>query len=420
MALHFSCALKIKDKSEMLGIIAKLGEEFHFEGFQHDDDFFHLCICEGANLEIQFGENSLTFYCQGTPAGPGAHAKAMDFVDKFMHSTGIYGDYTDDTGYAEHRDFSRLQKAYNDWLLSVVEFSRKAIIEDKVSELAAAWDPNWFHPEPAAGTMLTYMGRFGINELCARIKNNGIADFARDFFIWNNRELDAWFFRNLAFFHIWKDCFFQPSSRSGQDEQINGYILNLLEEVIKSGMQVPFPKNTYLELCKLAEHEAMPKKQLDALPSFEPDARLGHRRGLITHFFGNQGIKLPGYFLEGQGDSGNARLFYDSMPDNWHGLTLWPNHVDGLVQNFDMDFFAGSAGEPEIFAIDNARCCAAFMGRQGEGDNVYYTVKAEVISAYQVNFISMSFKHETEKEWAFSLLRNIKVQDKEVNPNVNK
>lgn len=417
MALHFSCSFDITDKNELLGIIAKHGEEFALNGFQLDENSYFLELCPGANLEMMFSEGKLEFYCQATPAGPGAHARGVGFVDSFIKTTGFPENYTDDTGYCEHRDYEKLRAAYDDWLVSVLEYGKNALKDKKSNHVAVGWDPNWYYPLQQPGKMLTTTGWLDIEEVQKRIDDKGISDVSCDFFIWYNKEQDALFMRNLALFHTWKDCYFQPSSRSGRDENINAYILALLEGVAEKG-GVAFPKSLYLELCALAGNEPVEAAKLDRLEDMPFSTQPGFRRNPLTHFCGNQGVTLPGYFIEGDGDNGNALMFYDAMPENWHGITIWPNPVEGMVQSFDTDYFAGSTEDPEKFELEGARCCVAFMGQQGEGDNAYYTVKAEVISAYQVNFFSISFKNIDEKEWAISVIKNIRVQGVDVTPDV--
>ena len=424
MSVHFECSFRYADKDSVLKTMAEIADKRNIERFRGSESAYYFSLCEGAYLELHLPEETPgqgSFYCQGTPAGPGAHAAAAHMVDLFAEQAGVEISDKDETGYFKHRDFERLRSEhYYPWLEGVLKHVIAHVREHGESDIAIGWAPNNYRPPLRPGCLLSHMGWWKLEELAAWLERDGIEPFAREFFIWNNREQDALMFRNTALSYLWKDCFFKPSDRSQQDREVNGAVLALLEAALRMDPAVPFPKKEYLELCALDGREpAAELEQAAVQDSVTARAgEIGFRRGPVTYFFGNQGLTVPGGYISGTGQKGNSIMFYDAEPENWHGLTIWPTPVDGLAQNFDQDFFAECREKTETFENGQLRACIGYLGRQGEGEDAYYTVLAEVISPMQVNFLSLSFRDEAEKDWAYAIIRGISVKELEVRPDV--
>lgn len=421
MAVNFEGTFKYggkgdqSDKDEILRVLADIAEKHGFDRFKASEELYYFGLCEGAYLEARFpGVGEAAFYFQGTPIGAGAHAAAVDFVDDFVKTSSIKVSMRDETGYYEHRDFERMRaEHYHVWLRDLVDFAARTLGEDPQADIAVGWSPDNYRPEHHPGFILTHMGRFAVSELRKRIEKEGVAPFAADFFIWNNRGRDALLFRNTALSYLWKDCFFKPSTRSEQDREVNGAIISLLEEAARMQPDLPFPKREYLELCALDGREFM---DIGGLSDYAPFPAIGYRRELVRYHYGNQSLGIPGHFLPGMGKDGKSAQFFDAIRENWHGLTVWPTPVDGPVngtaQKFDDEFFSQCRGKAEEFELGHGgRCRAAYLGSQKDDGEVYHTVLAEVISPLQVTFLSISFSRESEKDWAFKLLRGIEVRE---------
>ena len=63
--------------------------------------------------------------------------------------------------------------------------------------------------------------------------------FARDFFIWNEIEKDAVYYRNCALVLLNQSCFFMPSSRCETDKKVNDRIIECLEKALAMDSSLP-------------------------------------------------------------------------------------------------------------------------------------------------------------------------------------
>lgn len=273
----------------------------------HDDEGSTLTVCRMGELRFDYTKNSRSLWkrlfsdrkqdrirvegdCSTNLLGPGFHKAAAELLDEIVAANGFPAEIFDETDYCEHRDFERLRAAHCSWLQNVIEMSTG-------ERLAICLDINKYLPEDIPSTeklVATPLGRFRLNEWKERIKKGGIASIAKEFFIWNDEEQDAAFHLKMGLNALWEDCYFMPSSRSDEDEQINALILDELEKAARMDPTLPFPVAEYSEVCRLAERNPI---DLSALSPLKSEFPIGYRKGKVSLYLGNLAFKLPGHFL---------------------------------------------------------------------------------------------------------------------------
>jgi hypothetical protein len=401
-------------KSDIIEAMQKVAEPRGFGGEQLGENFFAILLCNTAYMEVNFEGEAVTLYLQGTPTGPGAHAAGIDFMEALEEKTGLVFSVDDQTEYFETRDFKALQAKYAAWLQNVVTFARDRMQKEPGGTIAAGWAPDWYRPTVKPGSLLTHMGVFAVGELVAWTMEAGIEPFAREFFLWYNKDRDGLFHRNNAIALLWKECMFMSSGRSSRDRGVNGAIIEWLEAAAKMDPALPFPKEEYREVCTLAEHKPI---KTDHLSSYDLFDVIGYRRGNVTYFIANQNMTLPGYFIEGRSRDGKALVFFDANNGlDWHRITIWPRSLEGAFEGFDEAFFSGSVGELEDFDFpDGGKGRIAYKGlEKNESGGKEYVVRAELVSPNHENFIAIAFGKESEKDWAVDLIYSMRVQELDI------
>lgn len=128
------------------------------------------------------------------------------------------------------------------------------------------------------------------------------------FFVWNELEKDAYFYRNSAMVLLHQFCYFMPSVRSKQDEQVNQEIIKLLETALSMDRRLPFPKKEYLEVCSLDGHVPV---DLEGVSTFPEEVSIGCRKHLVYRKIGNMSFGIPGNFLYDEANSASMDHYYD-------------------------------------------------------------------------------------------------------------
>ena len=252
--------------------------------------------------------------CQTNIVGPGFHGAVIHFLELFAARGELRLYVKDPTGYYADRDFERMTREYfYPWfkrLLSGMISNPRVLAGEPV-----CWPSDYFVPEPRNGMVMTHIRSFSIRELTGIVRSGLTAPFAKEFFIWNEEEKDAWYFRNCALVLLNQQCYFKPSSRSREDRLVNQEVLRLLEKALQMEPSIPFPEEEYLEVCRLDGHEPVDLSEVNRMVREEP---IGCRRGLLYRTIGLMRFAVPGSFLYDMRAQGNSERYYDGESVGWH------------------------------------------------------------------------------------------------------
>ena len=169
--------------------------------------------------------------CVTTPAGPGLHKAAADYIETLADRLNLEILYDDEAEYMIYHDYKKmLEEHFYPWLETSLEFPILQAQENEYSTMCLCWDLNHYLPKEIPGTIITHMGRFSTSALADQLDEEGIESFADQFFIWKNPLKDALYYRNCALNELWEQCYFAPSSRAELDRGINRFIFSCLEQ----------------------------------------------------------------------------------------------------------------------------------------------------------------------------------------------
>lgn len=268
---------------------------------------FHLCYKKEKG--ILKNNYSVSGYCQTNIYGPGFHKAIIEAVDQLIKVHDNTIEVEDETGYFINRDFNQLRTTFHHWLETMfMEIQEK-------SYAYLCWPMHQYQPANQPGIVITPLGRFRISEVSERIKHEGIESFAKEFFIWHDIEPDACLYRKLALHFLWTNCYFMDSSRSETDAYANQFILYCLEQAASLDTTQPFPKQLYLEICKLHGQQPI---NLNHLTDYVPPFPVGYRREWIGYNIGNLTCYFPGNHLKDM--DGKAIVLFDMDGEHWHSV----------------------------------------------------------------------------------------------------
>lgn len=398
MSIGFLFTASATNIAALRPVLEKLAEPCGY-ALDMDDQNAGLHFCQLGGVFFENTEEGISCSAQTSLAGPGFHAAAIDFVDAFVKETGLSIEMEDETEYYSHRDFSRMREEhFHSWLKNLIHVLRQDSMRD-YHAVRIAWSLDGYVPEDEDGQVITPMGRYQLDELDKWVEQAGPAPFAKEYYIWYERERDARFYRNTALYRMWNDCWFMPGVRSDNDERINQQIIDLLERA-SVDRTLPFPKKEYLLLCELNDHEPM---DLEALPDYNLFSSIGYRRGVIFENMGNLSVAIPGSFQYDYDEERHASVYFDDAEDNWH--TVWISAYGGPdKKDFSETLFENTAEPYRDFTLPWGMGRMAYAGATGNEDEDYYQVVAQILTEKQVTLFTFCFQYEQEKDWAFSLL----------------
>lgn len=407
MSLGFHITGKISQPDELAEKAQSLAKEAGY-GIAVGEEGLCIRLCPMGDLEVVWSEDAerpgqwlVDVDCQTTPAGPGFHKAALELAEKLD----IGEPETDDeTDYVNHRDFEKMrQEHFYPWLKTLVKICRKTFSERDDSQICLCWNTNLYQPENVGRTAVTPFGRYSLEDMEKILEEGGIEALAERFFLWKNEEQDALFYRNRALYALWIQCYFAPSSRSENDRQINGSILEDLEKAYRMEPELPFPHKAYREICALDERTPLvPEGGTEFVSAFP----IGYRKGLVMISIGNLHLCLPGsyqYEWEEDEDGGGAHLWCDESKDS----PIWRMSI--FRARNGAAAFRGSSGhiqEPAEEDIPNGRMRYGWT-RHGKKKNVCYIMECEVIAEDFYYLITVTYMRPEEKEGIVALLRRM-------------
>lgn len=358
----------------------------------HTGDYSDLSVCRLGNIffnyEPEGDEITIIGDCQTNLLGAGFHKAAIEIVDELMELRDFPFELEDDTEYYGHRDFGRMRSEhFYHWLNAIIELCQKRMKED-YSMFAISWDYTKYMPQEVEGTVVSPFGRLCPEHLIRRIKEEGIEALANEFFMWNNEERDAQFYRNTALSALWEDCYFMSSARSDEDEATNLFIIRNLETAAGMDASLAFPKEDYLLLCRLAGQTPI---DVSALPDFVHDFPIGYRKGKVTYTLGNLKFSLPGNYLYFEEDA--SRGYYDGEDNNWHIVRLFAYSIPDDEMNYMED------DKPVLVKekfFKNGSCKLYDLGGEGDEESDEYVLQCQVITERQFTLFTISCEGKDE------------------------
>lgn len=419
MSIGFQFTAPVKRQSTALAALQRLSEQLGYQFFS-GDSWARVALCRMGDLHFTFTQkkqgplSKAELFCEActSTAGAGFHAAAIDFVDALAAAEKLDIAMEDETDYYTHRDFKRMRREhFYSWLEMLVNHCVRS--EPQQRNLCLCWSLDQYMPADIAGTVVTPFGRFNIHEMAELVAREGIEAFAMQFFLWNERERDARFYRSCALSVLWEDCCFQPSSRSEADTTANQLALGLLEQAFRLDSSLPVPKAEYALLCRLQGHTPV---DISAAPCYQSPYPIGYRLGMVTYRMGNTSLTVHGSFLMDEDE--NAALWYDGQEDNWHSLRVSAFHLGEDNAAFSPRLFENTAEPAEDFDTGDGKGRAAFAGelRDDDGERFYQSI-AQINCERQTTLITASYRHIEEKAWAMALFRQIHAHiEKENNP----
>ncbi len=410
MSIGFTFTAKTRRKETLIQAVSDLAEQNGY-GIDAGEDSLRISLCPMGELTVGWkreggvaGQWLVSGECCSTPAGAGLHKAAVELVDGLKDNPLKDLSVADGTDYYDHRDFRRMQEEhFYRWLNALTEMCRGRLAEENYGSLCLCWDMDEYQPENIPDTLITPVGRFSVQNKIDSVKRSGIKWFAGLFFLWDQPERDARYYRNSALNLLWEKCRFVPSSCGAQDMMCNHSVLGALETAARLDSSLPLPLSEYREICVLDGREpSIP----DTVPELRTDFPIGFRKGETTHTLGVLRIVLPGTFeyeWEEDGDDNGCHMWSGPYEDSPVWRVTGFRKTDGEAE---LSYFGGRQDLEHSF-MENGELCWGWQPVEENGGR-FFQVFCEAVSGPCLFLITVTYFRQEDREDIYSLIRKLK------------
>ena len=368
-----------------------------------------LCrLCPEGYIWFHWDKRVLRGESQTNIVGPGFHVAVIAFLEELAVQGKLKLKVDDKTGYYWRRDFLTMRRKYfYQWFMDLMKLVSGW---ENGPEYTFCWPSSYYIPEKQEGKLITHIRPFSFMEIRGVVNSGLSMAFARDFFIWNEIEKDAVYYRNCALVLLNQSCFFMPSSRCETDKKVNDRIIECLEKALAMDSSLPFPLKEYLEICRLAEHEPVDVSHAEPLSR---ELFVGCRRHLIYRKLGNMKFCMPGSFMFDENCRNGMDHYYDGVEYGGHDLYIYAVVLGtGGTSKFKKAWFEQGTPEEEfLFDVDKGKGKAVFYAPEEKDGEVLYNMSAQVLYKEQRTNINITCRKPGEMEWALDLVKKITISE---------
>lgn len=275
---------KDRNQKDMNELYEVLGALCHREGVQIEDkgDRVEILVCPQGKILVTENGREMELSASTRHAGPGFHAFAVElFKDIEEEVPGEY-ELIDDMEYDVDEDFHRLGHAYENEL----EYMRDLILNHPgFKDKNYMYDETYFLPVSEKDKVATAMGLMDAEEF----KKKPLEDLMDYFYVWNNWDRDARFYRNAALTLLAKEGYGEYSSMNDQTEKNANEIMDYLEIAHKQDPDLPLPLDAYAALAAALHRDNL---LTDAKPM--EHGVIQYRSRDVYHLFEDARVLAPG------------------------------------------------------------------------------------------------------------------------------
>ena len=318
---------KEKDREIFTEMVKEICDEKQIK-FEDYDTSFLMDVCPQGCIECSYEGVFVSIVAQTNVAGPGFHAYVAQLYDEIIVKSGISYNIIDKTQYYENRDFEALKyKSFYPWLTQLCEYVQEYAKSQQ--DLCVCWSADAYRPIHKDGYVVTPLGYQAIHAF----RSDDIEVLAQNFFIWNEKEKDASFYKNCALALLWKECYFEYSTMNDYTSKIAHMCIDYLEIAYDCDSTIALPYTTYEALCDVLQRE----KVMHVIQHDESAQVIGYRKGIVYYPLGNWSIAVQGFHEKNFDDvtkTMNIMAPYKEDSEEWTWLVK-ANVIDKTLLHHD-------------------------------------------------------------------------------------
>lgn len=236
-----------KEKNELYEVLGLLAQR---EQVQIEDrgDRVEMLVCPQGKIVISEEDDDIIIHANTRHAGAGFHAFVVDICKDIQEE--VPGEYElmDDLEFANDEDFHRLHHVYEDEL----EYLRDALLHsDKLASQNYLFEETFFLPMEKDNRILTSIGDLDRKEFA----DMHLHDLMDNFYVWNEYEQDAQYFKNCALVLLAKEGVGKYTLMNDQTEKDANVICDYIELAFEKDSSISLPLREYRYLIERLNRE---------------------------------------------------------------------------------------------------------------------------------------------------------------------
>ena len=309
-----------EDEKALIHQIEKVTQQYDLP-FETDHGIGSIYICPCGIIDVCIENYYAVLKTNTALAGPGYHAFVCELFDKIQKEGPVYLSIDDECDYLQDHDLNRIRDiAFYPYMRRLMESFSK-MKEDE--EATYAWENKSYLPIAKEKSIITPLGYV----YAAQCRNLSIEEACRQFYIWNEIEKDALFYRNSALVSLWCDCLFENSLYDEASLSLAKSICIALEKAHELDKSLPLPVDEYQLLCKMLKRE----NRIFDVDQY-PQGDIGYRKNPVFYVYGNWFIYFQGNAI--QRFDGHTMILEIMNEEE----TLISMSITGYKDNKKMDF----------------------------------------------------------------------------------
>lgn len=275
---------KDRNHKEMDELYQVLGALCEREGIQIEDrgDQVEILVCPQGKIVVTEEDKTMILTANTRHAGAGFHAFVIELYDAIQEE--VPGEYEviDDLEYVNDGDFHRLHHIYENEL----DYVKNMILTDpEFRDRNYLYDETYYLPINDEDKVLTSTGAMDKSEFIKADPH----DLMDHFYVWNDWDRDARFYRNAALTLLAKEGRGLYAGMNDETEKISNEIVDYLDIAHKMDPDLPLPLHQYEELVKILDRE----NKLKDAPAM-PEEAAEYRTRDVYHLFEDARVVAPG------------------------------------------------------------------------------------------------------------------------------
>lgn len=398
----------IREAIETLVDDSLSGRLLSFGTYQHS--LYVGCHPAGQPVEFLWSpEGTVSVAVKTSTAGPGYHALVVELLDAVSHRCGLdwglgaSGENLDETDYARHRDFRRLQTAMAGFLRGLC----RTFVEvgSGQSNPVAINMPLGYPTLRGDPTIVTPMGPFSLAwfQATAKADEPGLSAAAERFFPWWHEGRDAHFWLNCGLVMAWSQLPWHPPVSEEETAEYQ-LALDCFAKARQLNPELARPEREVQEIEDLLV-------QRPERPTPPPRDGIGFRRRQMCHrVTGAWTIELPGYYYQQTGeDEAECSFWFGDRAIHVCSLAVerndgQPARPEELLPRKDPK--ALRHAEVIDFDAGHLKGWASIRRTEDAGERGW-SLQGTVAAESSLCVVTISYKDPADREWAIAAYRSV-------------
>lgn len=261
-----------KEKNELYEVLGAIAQREKVQIEEHGD-VVELDVCPQGKLVVSEEEDSILIHANTRHAGPGFHAFVVDICKDIQEELDGEFELFDDLEYAEHEDFDKLYSMYEEEL----EYLRNALLNNEnLKSQNYLYDETFMLPIEKKDRIFTSTGDMDLKEF----KEMNLNDLMDNFYVWNDWNKDAQYFKNCALVLLAKEGVNQYTLMNESTQKYAETICDFIELAYDEDPTISLPVKEYIYLCSLLgrKNQLMTAKKMD-------EEVIQYKDGEVYHLF---------------------------------------------------------------------------------------------------------------------------------------